>query len=55
MAMIANSSELCAAGFDLREVIPLELEVVARGAQCTRGATLQIRCLANHDHTRLTS
>ena len=31
MAMIVNSSELRAAGFDLREVIPLELEAAVRG------------------------
>ncbi len=41
MAMIVNSSELRAAGFDLREVIPLQLEVAVRGAQCMRGATLK--------------
>ena len=40
VAMIVNSSELCAAGFDLREVIPLQLETTARGGQCTRGAAL---------------
>ena len=32
MAMIVNSSELRAAGFDLREVIPLQLEAAVRGA-----------------------
>jgi hypothetical protein len=32
VAMIVNSSELRAAGFDLKEVIPLELEA-ARGGQ----------------------
>ena len=41
VAMIVNSSELCAAGFDLREVIPLQLEAAARGARCTRGAALK--------------
>ncbi len=30
VGMIVNSSELCATGFDLREVIPLQLEAVAR-------------------------
>ncbi len=40
VAMIVNSSELCAAGFDLREVIPLELEAAARGGQSTCGAAL---------------
>jgi hypothetical protein len=39
--MIVNSSELRAVGFDLREVIPLKLETVARGGQCTRGADLK--------------
>ncbi len=38
MAMIVNSSELRAAGFDLREVIPLQLEAEARGGQRTRDA-----------------
>jgi hypothetical protein len=28
--IIVNYSELCAAGFDLREVIPLQLEAAAR-------------------------
>ena len=33
VAMIVNSSELRAAGFDLREVLPLQLEAAARGAR----------------------
>ncbi len=33
VTMIVNSSELRAAGFDLREVIPLQLESAARGGQ----------------------
>ncbi len=41
VAMIVISSELCVAGFDLREVIPLELEAVARGTRSTRDATLK--------------
>ncbi len=41
MAMIVNSSELRAAGFDLREVIPLQLEAAARGGRRTRGAALK--------------
>jgi hypothetical protein len=41
VTMIVNSSELRAAGFDLREVLPLQLEAVARGARRTRTATLQ--------------
>jgi hypothetical protein len=41
VAMIGNSSELRAAGFDLREVIPLELEVTARGEQCTRDTAIK--------------
>ena len=41
VVMIVNSSELCAAGFDLREVIPLQLEAAARGGQRTRGAVLK--------------
>jgi hypothetical protein len=38
--MIVNSSELCTTDFDLREVIPLQLEV-ACGDQLTRDATLK--------------
>jgi hypothetical protein len=41
VTMIVKSSELRAAGFDLREVIPLELEAETRGGQCTRGAALK--------------
>ena len=41
VALIVNSSELRAADFDLREVIPLQLEAVARGGRCTRGAALK--------------
>ncbi len=41
MTLIVNSSELCAAGFDLREVIPLRLEETVRGTRCTRGAVLK--------------
>jgi hypothetical protein len=36
VAMIVNSSELRAAGLDLRVVIPLQLEVVVRGDRRTR-------------------
>ncbi len=41
VAMIVNSSELCASGFDLRQVMPLQLEVSARGGQRTRDAVLK--------------
>ncbi len=41
MAIIVNSSELRAAGFDLREVLPLQLEAAVRGVRRTRGATLK--------------
>jgi hypothetical protein len=41
VAMIVNSSELRAAGFDLREVIPLQLEAATRGARRKRGAALK--------------
>ncbi len=41
VVMIVNSSDLCPAGFDLREVIPLELESPARGGQRTRGTALK--------------
>ncbi len=40
VAMTVNSSELRAAGFDLREVLPLQLEA-ARGVRRTRGADLK--------------
>ena len=40
VTMIVNSSELRSAGFDLREVIPLQLEVVVCGVRRTRGVTL---------------
>ncbi len=43
VAMIVNSLELRAAGFDLREVIPLPLEAATRGGQRTRGAALKGR------------
>ncbi len=36
LVMIVNSSELRAAGFDLREVIPLQLETAARGDRVDR-------------------
>jgi hypothetical protein len=35
VAMIVNSSELRSAGFDLREVMPLQLETVTRGGRRT--------------------
>ena len=41
VAMIVNSSELCDADFDLREVIPLQLETVTRGDRRTRDGTLK--------------
>ncbi len=41
VAMIVNSSELRAAGFDLREVIPLQLKAVVRGGQRARDAPLK--------------
>ncbi len=41
VAMIVNSSDLRAVGFDLREVLPLQLEVEEREGQCTRGAVLK--------------
>jgi hypothetical protein len=39
--MIVNSSELRAAGYDLREVLPLQLEAAARGVRSTRGVVLK--------------
>jgi hypothetical protein len=41
VAMIVNSSELRAAGFDLREVLPLQLETVECGGQRTCGTVLK--------------
>ena len=41
VAMIINSSELRAAGFKLRELLPPELEAAARGSARTRGAGLR--------------
>jgi hypothetical protein len=41
VAMIVNSSELCVAGFDLKQVIPLQLEVAVRGDRCTSGVFLK--------------
>jgi hypothetical protein len=41
VVMIVNSSELCAADFDLREEIPLQLEAVVRGGRRTRGVALK--------------
>ena len=39
--MIINSSELRAAGFKLKEVLPPQLESAARGGMRTRGAGLR--------------
>ncbi len=41
MTMIVNSSELRTTGFDLKEVIPLQLESVVCGVRRTRGADLK--------------
>lgn len=41
IGMIVNSSELRAAGFKLQELLPLELEAVARKGMMTRGAGLK--------------
>ena len=41
VTMIVNSSQLRATGFDLREVIPLQLETVTCGVRRTRDATLK--------------
>jgi hypothetical protein len=51
VVMIVNSSELRATGFDLREVIPLQLETVARGDRCTGGVVLkQIHGMGTRRH-----
>ena len=41
VAMLINSSELRAAGFKLKEVLPPALEAAARGGLRTRGAGLR--------------
>ena len=41
VTMIVNSSQLLTTGFDLREVIPSQLETVTCGDRCTRGAVLK--------------
>ena len=41
VAMLVNSSEVRAAGFKLKEVLPLELEAAARSGRRTRGAGLR--------------
>ncbi len=41
VAMIVNSSELCATGFDLREMIPLQLEEATRGDRRTCDTVLK--------------
>ena len=41
VAMLVNSSELRAAGFKLKELLPPELEAAARSGRCTRGAGLR--------------
>ena len=41
VTMIVNSSQLCVPGFDLREVIPLQLETVVCEDRRTRGKTLK--------------
>ena len=51
VVMIVNSSELRAAAFDLREVIPLQLEATARGDRRTHGAVLkQIHDMGTRRH-----
>ena len=41
VVILINSSELCAAGFKLKEVLPPALEAAARGGLRTRGAGLR--------------
>jgi hypothetical protein len=49
--LIVNSSELRAVGFDLREVIPLQFEVVTCGDQCACGTALkQIHGMCTRRH-----
>ncbi len=42
VAMLVNSSELCAVDFPLAEVRPLQLDVVARGGRRTRDEAVRI-------------
>ena len=41
VTMIVNSNEIRTDDFDLREVIPLQLETVVRDDRCTLGETLK--------------
>ncbi len=41
VVMIVNSIQLCPTDFDLREVIPLQVETVTRGDRCKRDAALK--------------
>jgi hypothetical protein len=41
VSMVVYSSELCATDFDLKEVIPLQLETMTCGDRLTRGAALK--------------
>ena len=41
VAMLVNSSELCATDFPLTEVRPLQLDAVARGGRRARGAAVR--------------
>ena len=41
VTMIVNSSQLCVTDFDLREVIPLQLETVTCGDRHTLGSVLK--------------
>ncbi len=45
VAMIVNSIQIRATDFDLREVTPLQLEVMTRGGRRTRGAALKIHVI----------
>ncbi len=41
VSMIVNSSELCSAGFNLREVMSVQLETSVCGGRCTSGSALK--------------
>ncbi len=56
VVMIVNSSELLSATFDLREVIPLQLEEAARGDRSTRDTDLkQVHPSSRHGYQEVST
>ncbi len=50
VAMIVNTSQLRATDFDLREVIPLQLETVVSGDRRTHGAAFKTQADSRHGY-----